>query len=233
MIKLSVDMPYQSPVLFTSFWYNNEKYNVFFHRGYGDRVNKEIVPNLSHYFIQIYKDINEGEVPKICAYIYFYLDFGKKETKYIGTFVDAEYRNVGFASLLTSLWTWICMDNNFYEYVTSKKQRKPFLLYLLKLYGFEINDINQYEASPHTIYICRNAISLDKCLYFKDSGQAKSFQGSNVALKDNYQVISEDVFRNGEVEVLDKIILSTPYYLQDFDKAYMRCRVNLEKRGIL
>ena len=231
MIKLSLDIPYQEPICFASFTYDNEKYNIFFHKGYGDKVDDKFVPNLSRYFIQIYKDKLDGEFPRLCAYIYFYLDFETKETKYIGTGVNPEYRNKGFASLLASLWTWICMDNNFYEYVTNKKQRKPFLIYLLKLYGFEINDIMDYETSRNTIFICRDSLSKDKCLYFKDTNEAKNFSKSNIAKHDNYRILSS--LDGEDIEVLDRVILTTPYQLQDFAKAYTRSRKKLESHGII
>lgn len=231
MLKLSSDIPYQAPVAFTSFEHNHEKYNVFFHKGYGDKVDGEFVPSLSRYFLQIYNENYEGKHPKLCAYIYFYLDFETKETRYIGTYVDPEHRNSGFASLLTSLWTWICMDNNFYEYLTNKKQRKPFLLYLLKLYGFEINDINKYDTSRNTIYICKDPITRDKYLYFKDANQAKNFQRSNIFKEDNYTLLSS--LEDRQIAVIDQVLLSIPYKLQDYDKAYTRSRRNLENHGII
>lgn len=190
MIKLSLDIPYQEPICFASFTYDNEKYNIFFHKGYGDKVDDKI-----------------------------------------GTGVNPEYRNKGFASLLASLWTWICMDNNFYEYVTNKKQRKPFLIYLLKLYGFEINDIMDYETSRNTIFICRDSLSKDKCLYFKDTNEAKNFNKSNISKHDNYRILSS--LDGEDIEVLDKVILTTPYQLQDFTKAYTRSRKKLESHGII
>jgi len=229
MIKLNPDIPYRKPVIFASFVYNNEKYNIFFNKAYGDKINGQLVPSLSRYYIQIYKDKIDGDYPTLCAYIYFYLNFEMKETKYIGTWVDPECRNKGFASLLTSLWTWICMDNNFYEYVTNRKQRKPFLLYLLKLYGFEINDVMKYDKSKGTILICRDLSSKDKCIYFKDEQLAKGFARSKIFKSDNYQILNS----LDNAEILDKILLSTPYHLQDCEKAYTRSRTNLENHGII
>ncbi len=229
MLKLSPDIPYQEPIFFTNFIFNNEKYNVLFYRGYGDTINGEFVPSLSHYFIQIYKEKQENETPIQCAYIYFYLNFETRETKYIGTYVKPEFRNNDFASLLTSLWTYICMDNNFYEYVTNKKQRKPFLLYLLKLYGFEISDLSLYDTSNKTVFICKDGLSKDKCIYFKDGNLAKNFSESNNAKKDNYRILSS----LDNVEVLDKILISTPYELQNYEKAYTRSRKKLENKGII
>lgn len=232
MLKLCRNMPYREPFVFDSFNMNGETFNIFFNRGFGDRVNGELVDNLSHYFIHIYKAYyGEDEVVRPIAYIYFYLDFEKRETRYIGTYVEDKYRNKGLASLLTALWTYISLDNSFYNCTTNKKQRKPFLLYLLKLYGFEIEDIRNYDTNLHTIYICKDNND-NKCLYFKDAGQALSFSDSHNMQKDNYQVISQSTFNSGGIEVLDKIILSIPYYLQDLDKAYTRSRRILDKHNL-
>lgn len=61
MIRLKPDIPYQESVAFASFYHNNDKYNIFFHKGYGDKINGEFVPSLSRYFIQIYKDSYDGK----------------------------------------------------------------------------------------------------------------------------------------------------------------------------
>lgn len=232
MLKLYPNMPYKEPFMFNSFNIDGEDFNIVFNRGFGDRVKGELVDNLSHYYIYIYKSsYNSDEVIKPLAYIYFFLDFGKRETRYIGTFVDEEYRSKGFASLLTALWTYISLDNDFYDCRTNRRQRKPFLLYLLKLHGFEIEDIRNYEENEHTIYICRD-LDNNKCLYFKDSNQSFTFSESHTIQKDNYQIVNQEDFNSGSIEVLDKIILSTPYYLQDFDKAYSRNRRILDKHNL-
>lgn len=229
MFKLSPDIPYQHRIAFASFFYENEKYNIFFQKGYGEKVDEEYIPSLSRYYIQIYKDKIEGEFPTLCAYIYFYLDFKTKETKYIGTGVNPEFRNKGFASILASLWIWICMDNNFYEYLTNKKQRKPFLIYLLKLYGFEIKDITEYDTSRKTILICKDILSQDKCLYFKNAKQEIDFRNSHIYKNDNYRIISS----LDNISILDRVLLSTPYKLEDFNQAYVRSRRVLENKNII
>jgi len=123
------------------------------------------------------------------------------------------------------------MDNNFYEYITNKKQRKPFLIYLLKLYGFEISDTTKYETARNTIYICKDLMSLDKCLYFKSENEARNFRNSNMLKHDNYRILNS--LEEIPIEILDQVILTTPYELQDFNKAYIRSRKNLENRGII
>ena len=39
------------------------------------------------------------------------------------------------------------MDFGYYKFTTTKKQRKPFLIYLLKKMGFEIEDSSKYDKS--------------------------------------------------------------------------------------
>ncbi len=44
-------------------------------------------------------------------------------------YIDPEYRSKGFASLLVAFWLELCGENNFYNFSTNLKQRKPFMIY--------------------------------------------------------------------------------------------------------
>ncbi len=155
--------------------------------------------------------INQG-------YIYFYLNSNLNESKFIGIGVKEEFRNNGIASLLISSWIKFCLDEGFYNLKTNLKQKKPFILYLLKKYNFELADIDKYDISIKTIYICQKEGCFIKYLIFKDQQEEKRFRNSNVMKSDNYKIISFD----DNVKILDKVILSEPYFLQNNEKAYQK-----------
>ena len=170
------------------------------------------------YFIKIYEQTEKGSY-KCQGYIYFYLDFLKRESRFIGMFVNPEYRNQGIAQLLVSYWITFCLDNGLYDLKTARKQRKPFLLYLLKKFKFDLLNINEYKTSPNTISICREGIALDKCLYFKNPIQAETFKQGKIKHGDNYIILDR---LTADTEVLDEVLLSTLYVSHDENTAYVR-----------
>lgn len=96
--------------------------------------------NVNQYFLKAYVIDNSNLICQ--GYIYFYLNPLIKTSDFIGVYIKPEYRNEGLASLLVSAWIQFCLNNNYNFLGTIKTQRKPFLLYLLKTYGFEILDTN-------------------------------------------------------------------------------------------
>lgn len=171
-----------------------------------------------HYFIKIYKR-TENKDYKCQGYIYFYLDFFKRDSKFIGMYVNPEYRNEGLAQLLISYWITFCLDNGLYDLKTARKQRKPFILYLLKKFKFELLNINTYETAPNTISICREGSNPAKCLYFKNPLQAETFKQGKISHGDNYIILDQLTI---DTEVLDQVLLSTLYVSQDDNAAYVR-----------
>lgn len=171
--------------------------------------------NQMQYFFHAYlhqgaKLINQG-------YIYFYIN--DNTSTFIGSFTNPEYRNEGINTLLISCWIKYCLDHDITILTTNKKQRKPFLVYLLKTFSFELKDISLYEINPFTIYICRKENDLNKYLYFKNAGQGRTFSQGKIMQRDNYKIIDT---LSHDIEVLDQVLLSTPYYLSDENKAYNR-----------
>lgn len=156
--------------------------------------------------------INQG-------FLYFYIDFSNQESNFIGVGVNDAYRNQGIASLLISSWIQLCLDESIYNLSTITKQRKPFILYLLKKYQFELANIKDYQTSSKTVYICKKDNSFEKFLIFKNKYEKERFENSKVMIKDNYHII--DNLEN-EITIIDQVCLSTPYYLQDQDKAYQK-----------
>ncbi len=158
------------------------------------------------------KLINQG-------FLYFYIDFFNHESNFIGVGVNDTYRNQGIASLLISSWIQLCLDENIYNLATISKQRKPFILYLLKKYQFELANISDYQTSNKTVYLCKKEKSLEKLLIFKSKYEKERFANSKVMRADNYQIIDN---LEKEITIIDQVCLSTPYYIQDQDKAYQK-----------
>ena len=176
------------------------------------------------YFIKAY--ILDDGVLKCQGYIYFYLDFLRKASNFIGIYIKEEYRNSGLASLLTSNWLKLCLDNGIYNIGTNKKQRKPFLLYLLKKYRFELKDSQEYQKSFYNIHICQSQNNSNKCLMFDNPNQERAFLNSSFMKEDNYQIISPF---DKDAIILDDVILSHLYFLQDEDYAYQKSLQTIEQ----
>ncbi|MCM1052998.1 MAG: GNAT family N-acetyltransferase [Ruminococcus sp.] len=215
MLKLTCDLPYDKHLLIDMIVYQNNVYRICLEKSFFK------CQNLDQYFIKIYdKDMH------CVGYIYFYLDFNTKDCRYIGMYVKDAYRGLGFASLLMSYWLNICIDNDFYSCNTNKKQRKPFLLYLLKTYGFEIPDTSLYITSPHLISIYKDLDSTEKCLLFKNERQAETFRQGTIMDGDNYQIISSPSLSHIH---LDDVLLTHKYALQDLDGAYNKSNLVLSR----
>lgn len=176
------------------------------------------------YFLKAY--INEG-AKEICqGYIYFYLNEDNKTSEFIGLYIKPEYRNSGIASLLVTEWITFCLNNNFDYLETIKQQRKPFLLYILKTYGFEILNSNEYKSNKHVIDICKKENELTKYLFFRNPSQKESFMQGKIAKEDNYQVLEEFT---PEVFYLDSIILSQKFIMTNTTKAKEKTNLVLRR----
>ena len=171
----------------------------------------------NHYFLHAYL-LDNG---KLChqGYIYFYLNLKQHSSHFIGAYVDPKYRGTGLCSLLIACWLKNFMENDFTTFATNKRQRKPFLLYQLKQFAFEIADPLKYEVNPNTIYLCQKEADLTKYLYFKNAGQAQTFKNGKIMQNDNYQILEN---LTPDIKVLDHILLSEPLYLEDKEASYTR-----------
>ncbi len=153
------------------------------------------------------------------GYLYFYINFDKLQSELIGMAIDPKYRNCGLASLLISSWIQLCLEQGIENLKTIPKQRKPFLLYLLKKYAFEIENIETYETSSRLVYICRETDTAYKLIMFKDKREEKLFSNSNVMKEDNYRIIES---LTDDIKIIDKVVLYSPYFLQDNEFAYQK-----------
>lgn len=161
--------------------------------------------NHPKFYIGAFTNIN-GELVRQ-GYLYFYLDYedGIKISTFIGMSVEEQFRNLNIGSFLIASWIDLCLNNGYDFLLAHKKQRKPFLLYLLKTYGFEVFDKSLYSARSDVISICRSSDLNDrrKLLLFKDSKHEDVFAKTNVYKHDNYKIIHST---NGVI-LLDKVIL--------------------------
>lgn len=182
------------------------------------KKTRDSAGNRDYYFIYLYK-INENSDMNCQGYIYFYLDFDTKTSEYIGSYVKPDYRNNGLASLLTSSWIKLCLDYNINNLKTIRRQRKPFLLYLLKTYTFELPNVSVYQTSDNNIHIYRKDNSNEKYLLFENKKQKETFRHGKIYREDNYNILDDP---SSSYEKLDTVILSKKYFLQDKETAYQK-----------
>lgn len=202
-------MPYDKNILYDdSYQYNGLRQRIYIQKSYMS-INKG-----NQYFFKSY--ILKGNELICQGYIYFYLNKENRTSDFIGAYIKPEYRNGGLASLLVSIWIQFCLNNGYNFLGTNKAQRKPFLLYLLKTYGFEIMDSTIYQTNPNVIDICKSEIDNTKYLLFKNQKQKISFLRGNIAKGDNYSVIDS---LSDNIHYLDSVILSRIYSLMNEFKA--------------
>lgn len=145
--------------------------------------------NRPKYFLSAFTNLN-GELRQQ-GFLYFYLDHDTKSSYFIGIKVEEPYRNLNIGSFLVASWIDLCLNNGYDFLGVHEKQRKPFLLYLLKTYGFEILDKSLYDTRPDVISICRDKDleRKEKLLLFRDSKHEQTFMGTNIYKTDNYKII--------------------------------------------
>lgn len=178
------------------------------------------------FYIWATTKINEQEIKQ--GYLYFYLDKDTKTSSFIGVKVLDDFRNLNIGALLISSWIDLCLNNGYDFLGVHEKQRKPFLLYILKTYGFDVSNQSLYDTRKDVISICRREDFADKSklLLFKDSQHEKVFMGTNIYKTDNYEIIHS---LDGAV-FLDNVIMplqgmkknQVPYKLIDYEKANVK-----------
>ena len=215
-------------VLYSTDYYSGDySHELYIKKAIDDGSNKP------KFYIRAYTRINGELVPQ--GYIYFYLDYENKTSNFVGVKVLDEYRNLNIASLLISSWIDLCLNNGFDFLGLNRKQRKPFLLYMLKTYGFEVQNKKLYDKRDDVITICKskNPEDLSKLLMFKSPKHEFNFIHTNVYKTDNYVIIHSDK----DIIMLDHIILplqdsnTNPidYTLTDYDFAKARTQMVLSR----
>ena len=209
--------------------YYSGKYNhkIYLKKSIDDGSNKP------KFYISIFSSFNGIE--RQLGYLYFYVDYELKSCNFIGLKVEPNYRGLNIGSLLIATWIDLCLNNNFDFLGTNEKQRKPFLLYLLKTFGFEIFNKSLYETRDDIITICKskNIIDNSKILLFKDPFHEETFKKTNTYNEDNYKIVKNE----NEIIVLDKVIMpfqnrsksKINYSLLDFEEAETKTKKILLK----
>ncbi len=184
-------------------------YQLYSTNYFSDNYNHEIYIKFSNdagmdkLYISVCTLINNQLV--LQGYLYANMDKLTKTSEFIGMKVEQEFRNCNIASLLTSLWIDYCYNYGYDYLKTINKQKKPFLLYLLKNYGFEVLDKNLYDIRDDVISICKNYKENDnkKILLFKSLKHERAFRNTKVFKSDNYQIADS----TDDLILLDKIIM--------------------------
>lgn len=204
----------------TEYFSGDYNHNIYIMRAKEDDSRKP------KFYIRATSNINGEEV--IQGYMYFYLDYENKTSDFIGIKVHEQYRNLNISSLLISIWIDLCLNNGIDFLGSNKKQRKPFLIFLLKKFGFEIFDKNLYRTSKDVISICRKDDDRSKLLLFRDAKHERDFRESKIYHEDNYKILTS---LDG-VDHLDDIVMplqgfrrkNISYDLIDYDKADVKVK---------
>lgn len=165
----------------------------------------------------------------LIAYIYFYLIGKKSQSELIGLYVDEKKRNQGYAKLLIATWISFCLNHSIEIIQTTERQRKPFILYLLKMFFFDLRDECEKKRDRRGIDICKMEDSFLKYLHFHDINQEIGFRNSHIMKEDNYQILSEVDLLKKQVQVLDTVLLHKSYSSYDNEKSYMKAKTILGK----
>lgn len=212
-MKFLQNLPYDTLIpIDENLSYNGLKQEIYLTKTYCPGEKRDV------YHLKSCITLENGETI-VQGYIYFYLSFTTRQSKYCGIFINPQYRNKGLASLLTSSWIRLCLDNDISCLDTIKKQRKPFLIYLLKTYSFELQRTSLYNTDRKVITICRSIKDNSKYLLFKDKGYQEEFSRTAIMVHDDYRII--DNIESGYTP-LDDVILFRRYDMQDAEKAYSK-----------
>ena len=210
-------LPFNKNILYSdAYSYNEESQKIYF--------QKSVYKGRTQYFFKSF--LQKGDIQDCQGYMYFYLDAEQKTSDFIGTYVKEEYRNTGIASFLVANWIQFCFNYGYHFLGTNKAQRKPFLIYLLKTYGFEILGENIYQNSKHVIHICQSKNDLQKYLIFENKKQEQYFMNGKIAKEDNYVAIDSIT---EDFRYLDSLILSRIYNLEDEYRANEKSSLVLKR----
>ncbi len=216
------NLEYKKRILYEQFYTSTGQVNIHFSK-YRDVNDK----NGDRFYFRLYEEGLDDEIE--IGYLYFYMHAKEKETKFIGLLINEKFRNQGYAEVLLSIWITFCLNMGLERIQTIDKQRKPFTLYLLKKFTFDVLDKNLYQTKRKIIDICRREDDMTKYLHFHDCNQEQGFRNSHIMREDNYELLSDSEFKEEDVLKLDQIFLLKPYLLQDKEIGYQKAK-QIQKR---
>lgn len=160
---------------------------------YGGGNDNNILPNNREY-LRIVSFDNSGKLIQY-GYVYFtlYTDSdGIKRSNYIGAKVEPEFRGMGFADLLMSVYLYFSYDSGYKVIDSVTKQRKLDILSLMNRYGFEVANSSLYQGGERVV-INKNKMVVDVM-------KSKKFSGVYYRFKTSKQ---ENLYRNNNIKISD------------------------------
>ncbi len=149
------------------------------------------------------------------GYIYFTLHIDKdgiKKSSYIGAKVEPEFRGMGFADLLMSVYLYFSYDSGYHIIDSVTKQRKLDILSLMNRYGFMVADQDTYQNGER-ITVNGNKMVIDIM-------KSKKFEGVYYRFKTYKQ---ENLYRDNNIKVANNYNYLDPLDTQDdFELSKMR-----------
>ncbi len=204
------NIDYNQSYLYTNnLSYPNFMQSIYITKSFDKQNNKDL------YYLRAYANNNHDLIDQ--GYLYFTINLKNKESKYIGTYVNPKYRNLGIGSLLLATWIQLCLNNNLEYLCANRKQRKPFLLYLLKTFKFELDNPSLYLTHSKTIYICQNYFNNEKALLFKNNKEKEVFQNCKLFKMDNYLILDS---LDNSAQIIDQIIPVLVYKAHDNEATF-------------
>lgn len=141
------------------------------------------------------------------GYVYFtlYVDSdGVKRSSYIGAKVEPEFRGMGFADLLMSVYLYFSYDSGYMVIDSVTKQRKLDILSLMNRYGLEVANSDVYQGGE------RVTVNGNKMVV--DIMKSKKFDGIYYRFKTGKQ---ENLYRDNNVMIADGYNYLEPLDMQD------------------
>lgn len=185
------NIPYMNAyLLFASYSGGNERGNLPNNREYLRIVGNDSSGNIIQY-----------------GYVYFtlYVDSdGVKRSSYIGCKVEPEYRGMGFADLLMSVYLYFSYDSGYRVIDSVTKQRKLDVLSLMNRYGFEVANPGIYQGGER--------ISVNGNKMVVDIMKSKKFDGVYYRFKSCKQ---ENLYRDNNIKIADSYNYLDPLDVQD------------------
>lgn len=183
-------------------------------------LKKNPMPGKESFQIYCYLVDFDGS-SKLQGYMYFFITPDCNTANYTGTYVNPAFRRCGIAKKLMATWIKFCLENGIEDLKTIKRQRKPFLLYTLKGYSFDVKNKELYEG--RSIHICEKEGR--KALLFDDAAAKTIFLNSKIYMDDSYLVLDD----LEDYHILDKVVLNHTYYLSDGNVAYQKSLKEIRK----
>lgn len=175
------------------------------HASYVGGNENNNLPNNREYLRIVGVDGNGNLIQYGYVYFTLYTDSnGIKRSNYIGAKVEPEFRGMGFADLLMSVYLYFSYDSGYRVIDSMTKQRKLDILSLMNRYGFEVANSSMYQGGER--------ITINKNKMVIDIMKSKKFSGVYYRFKTGKQ---ENLYRDNNLKVADNYNYLEPLDEQD------------------